>query len=219
MDNRCLGVREVKTRSRRGEQSSIGELRETRGKAMKRILAFIGSPRRGGNSDILVQHAAEAAREAGAAVQVYYLNEMDYQGCQGCRSCKSGESCVLEDDLTPIYDKIHGADAVILASPVYSGEVSGQMKSFLDRWHAFWDKKYETRLALGKKGLIILPYEAGREDLYDDLLKRHCGLLRGRGLTDVAGFTVAGVRHKGDVLSKPEALAKAAEFGRELGEE
>ncbi len=186
---------------------------------MRSILAFVGSPRRGGNSDILVQHAAEAAKEAGATVEVCYLNEMDYRGCQGCLGCKRGDACVLEDDLTPIYDKIHGADAVIFASPIYFNDVSGQMKCFLDRWYAFWDAEYQKRLEPGKRGLIILPYEAGRETMYDGLLERHIGLLRGMGLTDVTGFTVAGVRHKGDILSKPEALAKAAESGRKLAED
>jgi multimeric flavodoxin WrbA len=187
---------------------------------MKNILAFIGSPRRGGNSDVLAQHAAQAAKEAGAGVEFYYLNEMNYKGCQGCLGCKRGDACVLEDDLTPIYDKIYGADAIIFASPVYFDGVSGQMKSFLDRWYAFWDEKYQKRLKPGKKGLVILVYEAGRENMYDDLLNREMGLLRGKGLTDVTGFTVSGVRHKGDVLKKkPEALERAAEFGRKLAED
>lgn len=186
---------------------------------MKNILAFIGSPRRDGNSDILAQHAAEAARQAGAVVETYYLNEMDYRGCQGCLGCKRGDACVLEDDLAPIYDKIHAAHAVILASPVYWNEVSGQMKSFLDRWYAFKDKEWQDRLEPGKNGLIIFAYEAGREGMYDGLLKRWFGLLKGMGLTDVTGFAVADVSDKGDVLSKPEALAKADEFGRKLAED
>ena len=98
---------------------------------MKNVLVFIGSPRRGGNSDVLAQHAAQAARETGAAVEIHYLNELDYQGCQGCLGCKRGDACVLEDDLAPIYDKIYEAHAVIFASPVCYNGVSGQMKSFL----------------------------------------------------------------------------------------
>lgn len=183
---------------------------------MKHILAFVGSPRKGGNSDILAQHAVQAAKETGAAAEIYYLNEMKYRGCQGCNGCKRGDVCVLQDDLTPIYDKIHTADAVVVASPVYFGEVSGQTKSFLDRWYAFLNEGYGKRLKSGKKGLVILTHEAAKEGMYDHILKRYLGELKFMGLTEVTGFAVAGVRDKGDVLAKPEALEKAARFGREL---
>ena len=146
---------------------------------MKHIVAFIGSARRGGNSDVLAQHAAEAARETGAGVEMYYLNDMDYQGCQGCLGCKTEDTCVLEDDLSPVYSKIQDADGVIFACPVYWDEVSGQMKLFLDRWYAFWDEEYHTRLKEGKKGLVILAYEAGREDHYDALVDRYTGIAQG----------------------------------------
>ena len=183
---------------------------------MKSILAFVGSPRNGGNCDILVHHAVQAAKETGAAAEIYYLNEMNYRGCQGCNGCKRGDACVLKDDLTPLYEKIHAADAVVVASPVYFGEVSGQTKSFLDRWYAFLTEGYEKRLKPGKKGLVILAYEMEKEGAYDRVLERYFGELKFMGLTEVSGFAVAGVRDKGDVLARPEALEKAARFGREL---
>ena len=103
-----------------------------------KIVAVLGSPRPQGNRASLARQFLAAARELGAEVQEYPLNQLDFQGCQGCRTCKTkSEACVLEDDLAEVLAAIKGADLLVLASPVYFGDIIGQMKCFFDRTYSF----------------------------------------------------------------------------------
>ena len=105
-----------------------------------KIVALLGSPRPEGNSAVLAQTFLDSCRSRGADVETYSLNKMSYQGCQACMGCKTkAESCVLKDDMTPVYDAIRQADVVLLASPVYFGDFSGQLKSAYDRFYAYLD--------------------------------------------------------------------------------
>ncbi len=103
-----------------------------------KIVAVLGSPRLQGNSSTLAHKFLDTAQELGAEVRVYPLNLLSFQGCQGCGACKTTmETCILEDDLAPVLEAIKGADVLVLASPVYFGDLSGQMKCFFDRTYSF----------------------------------------------------------------------------------
>ncbi|MBQ7701218.1 MAG: flavodoxin family protein, partial [Candidatus Methanomethylophilaceae archaeon] len=83
---------------------------------MSKIVAIVSSPRKNANTDFLVNTAANAAKENGNDVEIFYLNTMtNKKGCQGCDACKkNGGSCITKDDLTPVLDAIRDADGVIL---------------------------------------------------------------------------------------------------------
>ena len=103
-----------------------------------KIIAFNGSPREEWNTATLLKKALEGASSQGAETELVHLYDLDYKGCISCFACKTrgGPSygrCVVKDDLTPVFKKIESADAIILGSPIYIGNITGEMQSFLER--------------------------------------------------------------------------------------
>lgn len=103
-----------------------------------KILAFNGSPRKEWNTATLLKKSLEGAASCGADVELVHLYDLSYKGCTSCFACKlkGGKSyghCAMSDGLTPFLNKVEQADAIILGSPVYLSEVTGEMRSFLER--------------------------------------------------------------------------------------
>ncbi len=113
------------------------------------MLAISGSPRRGGNTETLLDAAIEGARSSGAQVEKLVLAEMEYQGCQGCGDCEEDGACIIIDDMERIYDLLESADAVILASPLYFDDVTAQTKAMIDRTQPLWVKKFRLHEPVG----------------------------------------------------------------------
>jgi multimeric flavodoxin WrbA len=135
-----------------------------------KIVAVLGSPRPKGNSALMAEAFLETARERGADTEVYLLNQMRIKGCQGCGKCKAdSQVCVVEDDLQGAYAAIRGADILVLASPVYFGDLSGQLKCFWDRTFAWVNPDFTTRLAPGKKSVMFLAQGAASPEMFDDI--------------------------------------------------
>jgi multimeric flavodoxin WrbA len=104
-----------------------------------KIIAINGSPRKTWNTATLLNNALEGAASNGAQTQMVHLYDLTFKGCISCFACKTrgGKSygrCAVKDDLAPIFKKIEAADAVILGSPIYLGTVTGEMRSFFERW-------------------------------------------------------------------------------------
>jgi Multimeric flavodoxin WrbA len=102
------------------------------------IVAINGSPRKNFNSAALLKHAADGAKSAGAEVELLHLYDYQYTGCVSCFGCKNLKNqnrghCVVADELSPVLRKCMQADALLLASPIYLGNVTGMMRSFLER--------------------------------------------------------------------------------------
>ena len=103
-----------------------------------KIIALNGSPRKKWNTANLLQKALEGAASQGAETELLHLYDLNYKGCISCFACKTlgGKSygkCAVQDDLTPIFNRIEQADAILMGSPVYWGDISGEIKSFLER--------------------------------------------------------------------------------------
>jgi multimeric flavodoxin WrbA len=127
-----------------------------------KVLGVLGSPRIGGNSDILLDQALAGAREAGAEVEKIILCQKKISGCLNCEKCDETGVCAIKDDMNEIHKKILEADAVIHSVPVYFWAMTSQMKAYLDRWCAFFDggwnihKAYRPRMKGKKIGLITV---------------------------------------------------------------
>ena len=125
---------------------------------MKNVVCLLGSPRPKGNSAMMAQALCQSAAVAGAQVTTFALNSLTYRGCQGCLACKKeAEACVLNDGLTPMLEAVRACDVLVLATPVYFGEVTSQLKGFIDRTFAYLKPNYprlprgeRSRLAPGK---------------------------------------------------------------------
>jgi multimeric flavodoxin WrbA len=98
-----------------------------------KIIGVIGSPRTGSNTEILIIKALESAEEVGAETDLINLGSAEIEPCIGCDICKSTGECAIYDDMQDIIKKLGEADGLILGSPVYFGNVTSQMKIFMDR--------------------------------------------------------------------------------------
>ena len=102
-----------------------------------KAIAINGSPRKGWNTDMLLQQALRGAADAGAETELIQLSDLTFSGCRSCFACRRAGAetgrCMWKDDLQPVLDKIHSADAVFMGSPIYLGNVSGMMYCLMER--------------------------------------------------------------------------------------
>ncbi|MBC3802946.1 flavodoxin family protein [Acetobacterium fimetarium] len=153
------------------------------------IVAINGSPRKNGNTAILLGKALEGAASKGAETELIQLYDLNYKGCISCFACKrkGGKSygkCAVKDDLSEIFAKIEQADALILGSPIYFGEITGAMRSFLERLffpYLVYDDEYSVLFPKKiKTGFIFTmnaPERMLKEIKYDMKFKGYEGIL------------------------------------------
>ena len=105
----------------------------------KKVLILSGSPRKGGNSDVLCDEFLRGAQESGNQVEKVFLRSKKVAPCNACYYCKnSGGKCAIPDDMAEILDKMQAADVIVMASPVYFYSIGAQMKAVIDRSVARW---------------------------------------------------------------------------------
>ena len=169
-----------------------------------KILALIGSPRRRGNTDLLVDAALAEAAKHGHTGEKLYLYDHAIRPCVDCRSCKQGEKvCVQKDGMPKIYRAIDAADALILATPIYWYGPTAMMKLLIDRLRPY----VANRRLEDKKAYLIAPSEEGPSacgPLVESLKLsyKYLGLVYG-------GEALITANEKGEVAKKPEEMEKA----------
>jgi len=139
-----------------------------------KVIAINGSARKGWNTHTLLQEALRGAESnGGAEVQMVNLFDLDFKGCIGCLGCKlkGGDvtRCALRDDITPILESMETIDAVILGSPIYLGEVTGALRSFIERMmfpYISYDE-FGVSLFKGQKKTAFVFTTNCPEDAYD----------------------------------------------------
>ncbi len=102
-----------------------------------KVLGIVCSPRKGGNTEIMVEEALAAAREGGAETELVLVADKNIAPCDGCSACQETGACKINDDMQPIYQQLEAADAVIFGTPVYFCNVSAQAKAVMDRTYLF----------------------------------------------------------------------------------
>ena len=112
---------------------------------MKKIIVISTSLRTGSNSDMLADQFIEGAKAAGHEVEKISLAEKDIKFCKGCLACQKLGKCVIKDDANDIMQKVLNADVVCWATPIYYYEMSGQMKTLIDRMNAMYSREYRFR--------------------------------------------------------------------------
>ena len=101
-----------------------------------KILGIVGSPRQGGNTEIMVRESLDAARNSGAETEIVLVAGKNISGCDGCEACFKNGICLIKDDMVPIYEQLKAADGIIFGTPVYYGDFPSQAKAVIDRVHA-----------------------------------------------------------------------------------
>jgi multimeric flavodoxin WrbA len=185
--------------------------------ARKKILVFMGSPRKKGNSALLAQEAIDGAKAAGAQVESFYLHGMKIKPCTACDACrrKNQKDCILKDDMAPLYSKLRQAEAIVIATPVYWFTVSAQTKLFMDRWYAMGgDEGYPFK---GKKFGIILTY--ADEDPFRsgavNALRTFQDAIRFLS-AEITGMVYGSAWKAGEIKKNKTLLKKARQLGKDL---
>ena len=178
---------------------------------MSRIVVLVGSKRKGGNTDLLVQAFVDGASKSNI---VYVVSIADYNvnPCIGCNSCfsREGHKCFQNDDMNEIYDKLMIADIVVVASPVYFYGISAELKAIVDRLHTPMRNEFKIKkLALLLVGAATLP------ELFDAIKLQYQLVLNFFHLEDAGMVLVRGVKDKGDIKGN-EALTNAYNLGMSI---
>ena len=177
----------------------------------KNVLILSSSPRKGGNSEMLAAAFAKGAQEAGNQVETVYLREKQYGFCKGCLACQKPGHCVIKDDAVEIAAKMHDADVLVFATPVYYYSVSGQLKTMLDRANPLFGTDY----AFTKAYLLATAAEDEAETV-DGSVKAVQGWVDCFDRCEFAGTVFAGgVTDVGEIAGHP-ALEKAHQMGNEI---
>jgi multimeric flavodoxin WrbA len=183
-----------------------------------KVLGILGSPRAGGNSDILLEQALAGAKEAGAKVEKIVLSKKKVSGCLDCAKCNETGVCVIKDDMPKIQKKILEADAIIHSVPLYFWAMTAQMKAYLDRWCAFFDSNWEWQKAYapkmkGKKiGLITVCGDAD-PSTSDPIVHSFKNTCEFTGLK-FFGVVKASASRKGEIGGNEKAKMEAYALGK-----
>jgi len=182
---------------------------------MKKILAVVGSPRKNGNTHILVRKIADGVKARGAPVEELFLADLNIKECDGCHRCWKDGLCNKKDDMCGIYPKIAESDAIIFGTPVYWYGPTGLMKLFIDRFVYFNCPANKNKIK-GKSAVIAIPFEEESRQTARPVVEFFKKSLAYLEMRLVGKILVPGVSEKGDVLRKPDCLAKAYKLGQSL---
>jgi multimeric flavodoxin WrbA len=185
-----------------------------------KIACLLGSPRKNGNSAAIARRFLDAAEALGAETETFILNSLSYRGCQACYACKTKlERCVLNDDLRRVLEGVKEADILVMATPTYYGDVSGQLKCFIDRTFSYLKPDYLTnsepsRLAPGKKLLFIITQGAADETLFDHIFPLYDRFFKWYGYSESRLIRACGIGGGGAMDVPERILVAAAEAAR-----
>ena len=177
-----------------------------------KILALVGSPRLGGNTDSLVDQALEEAAKLGAQTEKIMLSQHTVAPCLGHDDCGSFKSCAQKDDTPWILDRLCEADGVILATPVYYYNVTAQLKAFMDRNYFLY--MHDRKSQATSVGIIVLAQQEGIEDTVHTM-KRYINdvfEVSEDRILELHGYAF----RLGEAKSNPQLVERAREFGRKM---
>ena len=174
-------------------------------------VCLLGSPRRECNSDTMANCFLEEAKTHGASVKRYALSELQYSGCQNLFRCKTDlEHCGLVDDLTPVLHEIAEAQVLVLASPIYFTNISGQLKLAIDRFFSFFVPDYpnarkKSRLSPNRH-VILFQTQGEPEDKYTRILSDYSASFKWLGFENLHHIRACDTRHPGEISQHQDIL-------------
>lgn len=182
------------------------------------VLGILGSPRRGGNTEVLLDKALDGARSSGASVEKMSLNELAIKPCQECGGCDDTGECVIADDMAMIYSKVDKADRIILASPVFFGGLTAQTKAMIDRLQCRWVAKYRLKKTLdtGKRGIFLCVSAWHKDEFFDNAKKIVKIFFVVLDIAYIGDLWCKGISGKGDIIKDKESLDAAFKLGKDL---
>ena len=188
-----------------------------------RVLGIAGSPRRGGNTDLLLAEVMKGAASRGAEVTTVVLNDLEITPCQHCDACFEAGECKIKDDMQKVYNELERADRIVLASPVHFMGVTAQAKAMIDRCQALWVRKYVLKQPpLGdkreRKGLFISVGGMKLANLFEPALATVKSWFKVLDIAYGGELAFPNVDEKGAIKNHPDALEQAFLAGQRLVE-
>ncbi len=187
--------------------------------AVLRVLGIMGSPRLGGNTDLLLDAALEGALRLGADVEKVIVDRLNISPCREHYGCLDDGQCVIRDDMDELYPRLVEAGCVVVASPVFFYGVTAQLKALIDRCQALWARKHilkQTWPTAGRGGAFISVGATSGEKLFDGSVATIRYFFKTIGVEYSEELLVRGVDHKGDIRQHPSGLRDAFELGGRL---
>lgn len=173
------------------------------------IVVLSGSPRKGANTDTMVEAFAETAREGGHAVEVIRVASKKIAGCLGCQYCFAHKgACVQKDEMAGVIELLKGADMVVFASPIYWFDITAQEKTAIDRLYAFG----ATGFPFTKTALLLDSHSEGVYDAAIAMYKSTCAYCKWE---DQGIVTISGMTERDSMASSPK-LEEVRELARKF---
>ncbi|HBH3653480.1 TPA: flavodoxin family protein [Clostridioides difficile] len=185
---------------------------------MVKVLAFMGSPRKKGNVDTILDEIIKGVNDNNVEVKKYYLNDMNIKGCQGCLYCRKVPNCAFKDDMIEIYKDIKSAEYIIIGSPVYICQVSAQTKLLLDRLYPLTEiNKSKHTPRFGQKKLIMVYTQAAPASfLFKKYFKYTSKHLKGMGLNHYKTIVATKAFERNSTKKNFKVLRKAYKLGMKI---
>ncbi|HDD35680.1 MAG TPA: flavodoxin family protein [Candidatus Desulfofervidus auxilii] len=182
------------------------------------VLGILGSPRKGGNSELLLSAFLQGAKEAGGEIKIIRVAEKNIFPCIECGKCEEKGLCPIPDDMQEAYTLLKKADLIVLATPVFFCGVTAQLKAFIDRCQTLWIQRYVLNIKDEKQhfGFLLTVGASKNKNLFVGVeLTAKCFFTSiGAEYKGMLGFKK--IETKGDIKHHPTALKKALLKGRKL---
>lgn len=184
-----------------------------------KVLGIYGSPRKGGNTDQLLDNALEGARSAGADIMKVYARDLKMSGCIECGGCDKTGKCVVEDDMQSVYPLLEEANIIFLASPIFFYSVTAQVKALIDRAQASWSKRMLEKTQEERKsfdsgrGYLITVGATRGQNLFEGAILTARYFFDALDMTYEGGIFFRSLEKKSAVQENPETLQEAFNLG------
>jgi multimeric flavodoxin WrbA len=186
-----------------------------------KFLGIWGSPRKGGNSEILLDAFLNGAAQGGAEVEKVALRELKISPCLEIYHCFKDGTCPIKDDMRDLYEKLLSAQVVALASPVFFYGLSAQAKAMIDRTQALWSRRYVLKQDFpggDRQGVLLCTGATHGRLVFVGCRLTAKYFFDAINVRYAAEILVRGVDEKGAILEKPETLTAAADLGCRLAQ-
>ena len=196
-----------------------------------KIIAIMGSPRKGGNTDLLLGAFLRGVNDGGGEFEKVSISDLDISPCRECLACEASGECIIQDDTQPVYSKLLKADKIVLASPSFFYGFPAQFKALIDRCQYLWARKYilnstepsrdfaaaryerNTRPRSQREAFAMLLGATGGNDLFDGQIKTIRYFLEPLDASLTGSLLFRKIEKKGDISRHPTALDEAFREG------
>ncbi|HHY31295.1 MAG TPA: flavodoxin family protein [Syntrophaceticus sp.] len=191
---------------------------------MSTILAVSSSPRRGGNSELLLQSFSQGVQKEGGGINTIRISDLELSPCTACDECAATGECVLQDDMQSIYPLVASARGMVIATPIFFGTMCAQLKMLIDRFQCWWHAKYRldkpwVRLEEGRPGFFLCVGALKNKAYSESALAVAKVFFHNVNYRFVDSLCYRGIDAKGAIKEYPDALQSAYEAGRRFAVE